>query len=53
MNLKAVKNIKSAIREWFGVLSISEIIHNPNLSRTFERIEKIIYQLEINAGQNV
>lgn len=48
MNQKVLNNIKRTIREWFGLLSISEIISNPNLAKTFERIERIIQKMESN-----
>jgi hypothetical protein len=41
-----VRSIKQAVREWFGLLSIEEIIVNRDLSYIFEKIESLLAQVE-------
>lgn len=46
MKTSVVVSIKQTVREWFGLLSIEEIISNRNLSHIFEIIETLLARME-------
>ena len=43
MNISEIKRI---IREWYGALSIEEIILNKDLTNLFEEIEMVLSNME-------
>lgn len=51
MNQEQLENIKKIFREWYGSLSIEEIISNPTLTSLIEKIEKQIISLT-NEGES-
>lgn len=46
MKTSVVTSIKQTVREWFGQLSVEEIISNRNLSHIFENIETLLARME-------
>lgn len=39
--------LKDAVREWVSILSVKEIIENPELSQIFDNIERKIEGIEV------
>lgn len=45
---KIVENLKTDFREWYGLLSIEEIMRNQKLIHAIENTERVIKSLEVN-----
>ena len=46
--MKVIKLLKNEFREWYGLLSVEEIMKNKDLIRAIEQTEKVMTSLEIN-----
>lgn len=46
MTNSKIAKIKNLIREWYGTLSIEEIMSNEELIELFQKIEKSLQELE-------
>ena len=44
--LVKLRELKGAIRDWIGTLTVREIMTNKELTDTFEKIEMIIQKIE-------
>ena len=45
---KIVESLKMDFREWYGLLSVDEIINNHKLIRAIESTEQVIEEFNIN-----